>query len=122
MSLVTGVETGQPLYFGASTINISVHRMESRCTFKEVMERNPKCMYRIVRVPQVGRWKITVFQGAKATLTASYTHEALPDWIRKDVALLSMVHHMDAIPSIGHRVGDAYWLQPKDKDESCTGV
>ncbi len=86
------------------------------------MERNPKCMYRIVKMPSTGRWKITVFQGAVAKMNASYTHEALPEWIRKDIALLSMVHNMDDIPSIGHRVGDAYWLTPKDKDESCTGI
>ena len=86
------------------------------------MERNPKCMYRIVKMPTSGRWKVTVFLGAEAKLNASYTHEALPEWIRKDIALLSMVHHMDDIPSIGHRLGDVYWLTPKDKDESCTGV
>ena len=87
------------------------------------MERNPKRMYRIVKMPSMGhRWKITVFQGAEAKMNALYTDEALPEWIRKDVALLSMVHNMDDIPSIGHRVGDVYWLTPKDKNESCTGV
>jgi hypothetical protein len=81
-------------------------------------------MYRIIKMPSTwtGRWKITVFQGAVAKMNASYTNEALPEWIRKDIALLSMVDNMGEIPSIGHRVGDAYWLTPKDKDESCTGI
>jgi hypothetical protein len=39
-----------------------------------------------------------------------FTDEALPDWVRKDVALLSMVDEMGEIKSIGHRIGDAFWL------------
>ena len=90
------------------------------------MERNPAYMYRVVvrpaLYPKDQRWSVNTYYGAELKHLASYTDEALPEWIRKDVALLNMVHNQDAIPSIGHRVGDAYWLQPKDKNESCTGV
>lgn len=85
------------------------------------MERDPKYMYRVVQT-QAGRWLVTAYHGAEAKYNGSYTDEALPEWVRKDIALLNMVHHMDDIPSIGHRVGEAYWLQPKDKHESSTGV
>lgn len=59
------------------------------------------------------RWSITSYlENATDTIgpSATFTDEALPDWIRKDVALLSMVDPMGEIKGIGHRIGDAYWL------------
>ncbi len=78
-------------------------------------------MYRVAKTPYT-RWIVTAYHGAEAIHNGSYTDEALPEWVRKDIALLNMVKNDDAVPSIGHRVGEAYWLQPKDKNESCTGV
>lgn len=86
------------------------------------MERDPRFMYRVARSMFKGRWIVTAYHGAEAIHNGSYTDEGLPEWVRKDIALLNMVKNDDAVPSIGHRVGEAYWLQPKDKNESCTGV
>lgn len=41
---------------------------------------------------------------------AVFDDEALPDWIRKDVSLLGMVDPMGEIKSIGHRIGETFWL------------
>ena len=79
-------------------------------------------MYRVARSPYRVRWIVTAYHGAEAIQSGSYTDEGLPEWVRKDISLLNMVKNDDAVPSIGHRVGEAYWLQPKDKNESCTGV
>lgn len=79
-------------------------------------------MYRVARSMFKGRWIVTAYHGAEAIHNGSYTDEGLPEWVRKDISLLNMVKNDDAVPSIGHRVGEAYWLQPKDKNESCTGV
>ena len=60
-----------------------------------------------------GRWSLTSYlEGATDVVgpSATYRDDALPDWIRKDVALLSMVDEMGEIKSIGHRIGDAFWL------------
>lgn len=76
------------------------------------MQRNPDYLYRIIRKPD-GRWSITTYlEGATDVLgpSAVYRDDALPDWMRKDVALLSMVDEMGEIKSIGHRIGNAFWL------------
>ncbi len=60
-----------------------------------------------------GRWSLTSYlEGATDVVgpSATYRDDALPDWVRKDVALLSMVDEMGEIKSIGHRIGDAFWL------------
>jgi hypothetical protein len=60
-----------------------------------------------------GRWSLTSYlENATDVVgpSATYRDDALPDWVRKDVALLSMVDEMGEIKSIGHRIGDAYWL------------
>lgn len=60
-----------------------------------------------------GRWALTSYlEGATDVVgpSCTYTDDALPDWVRKDVALLSMVDEMGEIKSIGHRIGDAFWL------------
>lgn len=60
-----------------------------------------------------GRWSLTSYlENATDVVgpSATFTDEALPDWVRKDVALLSMVDEMGEIKSIGHRIGDAFWL------------
>jgi len=60
-----------------------------------------------------GRWSLTSYlEGATDVVgpSATYREDALPDWVRKDVALLSMVDEMGEIKSIGHRIGDAFWL------------
>ena len=76
------------------------------------MQRNPDYLYRVTRRAD-GRWSLTSYlEGATDTTgpSAMFTDEALPDWVRKDVALLSMVDEMGEIKSIGHRIGDAFWL------------
>lgn len=60
-----------------------------------------------------GRWSLTSYlENATDVVgpSGTYRDDALPDWVRKDVALLSMVDEMGEIKSIGHRIGDAYWL------------
>lgn len=76
------------------------------------MQRNPDYLYRVTRKPD-GRWSLTSYlEGATDVVgpSATYRDDALPDWVRKDVALLSMVDEMGEIKSIGHRIGDAFWL------------
>ena len=60
-----------------------------------------------------GRWSLTSYLENATNVVgpnATFTDEALPDWVRKDIALLSMVDEMGEIKSIGHRIGDAFWL------------
>jgi hypothetical protein len=60
-----------------------------------------------------GRWSLTCYlENATDVVgpSAVFTDEALPDWIRKDVALLHLVDPMGEVKGIGHRIGDAYWL------------
>lgn len=76
------------------------------------MQRHPDYLYRVTRKPD-GRWSLTSYlEGATDTTgpSATYRDDALPDWVRKDVALLSMVDEMGEIKSLGHRIGDAFWL------------
>jgi hypothetical protein len=79
------------------------------------LQRVPEYLYRILR-ERDGRWLVSAYleeQQAPHTTqgpTARFTDEALPDWIRKDIALLSMVDEMGEIKSIGHRIGNAFWL------------
>jgi hypothetical protein len=55
---------------------------------------------------------VSYLEGATDVIgpNAIFADEALPDWVRKDVALLSMVDEMGEIKSLGHRIGDAFWL------------
>jgi hypothetical protein len=46
-----------------------------------------------------------------------FSDESVPDWIRKDVALLSLVDSMSEIKNIGHRIGEAFWLTPKEGEQ-----
>lgn len=76
------------------------------------MQRHPDYLYRIIRRPD-GRWAISTYlEGATDVVgpSATYRDDALPDWMRKDIALLSMVDEMGEIKSIGHRIGNAFWL------------
>jgi hypothetical protein len=60
-----------------------------------------------------GRWSVTSYlEDATDVVGPSgmYRDDALPDWIRKDVALLNLVDAMGEVKGIGHRIGDAYWL------------
>lgn len=79
------------------------------------MQRVPEYLYRILR-ERDGRWLVSAYleeQQAPHTTqgpTARFSDEALPDWMRKDVALLSMVDEMGEIKNLGHRIGNAFWL------------
>ena len=76
------------------------------------LQRHPDYLYRIIRKPD-GRWSITTYlEGAADVMgpSAVYRDDALPDWMRKDVALLSMVDEMGEIKNLGHRIGNAFWL------------
>jgi hypothetical protein len=67
-----------------------------------------------------GRWSITSYLEHATDVVgpkAVFTEEALPDWIRKDIALLSLVSEMGEIKSIGHRIGDAFWLISENSKE-----
>lgn len=76
------------------------------------MQRKADYLYRITREAD-GRWQVMAYLEQDTGVVgprASFDDAALPDWIRKDIALLSMVGRMDEIKGIGHRVGDAFWL------------
>lgn len=76
------------------------------------MQRKADYLYRITREAD-GRWQVMAYLEQDTGVVgprASFNDDALPDWIRKDVALLSMVGPMDEIKSIGHRIGDTFWL------------
>lgn len=76
------------------------------------MKRNPEYIYRVILVGD-GRWRVTAYLDNREEVIGPQTlfdDEHLPDWIRREVALLSMVDKMGEIKSIGHRVGDAFWL------------
>ncbi len=81
----------------------------------EALQRKPEYLYRITHEKD-GRWLVCAYleqQEAPHTTrgpSARFTDEALPDWIRKDVALLSMCEPMGELKGIGHRVGEAFWL------------
>ena len=47
-----------------------------------------------------------------------FSDESVPEWIRKDVALLSLVDSMSEIKNIGHRIGEAFWLIPKEGEQT----
>ena len=47
-----------------------------------------------------------------------FSDESVPDWIRKEVSLLRLVDPMSEIKSIGHRIGEAFWLSPKDGEQT----
>lgn len=76
------------------------------------MQRRPDYLYRVTRKPD-GWWSLTCYLENATDVVgpnAVFADDALPDWVRKDVALLSMVDEMGEIKSIGHRIGDAFWL------------
>lgn len=78
------------------------------------MKRKSEYIYRVM-LEGDGRWRITAYLENRKEIVgpqAVFDDEHLPDWIRKDVALLSMVDKMGEIKSIGHRVGGAFWLVP----------
>jgi fructose 1,6-bisphosphatase len=69
-------------------------------------------LYRITREDD-GRWLVVAYMEHDRNVIgpqALFDDDALPDWIRKDVVMLSMVDRMGEIKSIGHRVGEAFWL------------
>jgi hypothetical protein len=74
----------------------------------------------VVETPE-GKWEVAVYKREHHMYDGTYTDEALPEWIRKDVSLLNLVPSTSNIRSIGHRVGPVYWLLPKEgKHESNT--
>jgi hypothetical protein len=76
------------------------------------LKRNSEYIYRVTYESD-GRWRVTAYLDNRKEIIgpqALFDNEHLPDWIRKDVALLSMVDKMGEIKSIGHRVGGAFWL------------
>ena len=74
--------------------------------------RKPEYLYRITREDD-GRWLVVAYMEHDRNVIgpqALFDDDALPDWIRKDISMLSMVDRMGEIKSIGHRVGEAFWL------------
>jgi len=78
------------------------------------MDKSKELSYRVVKTPE-GKWEVGVYHNEWHKYEAVYTDEALPEWIRKDIALLNLVDNQSNIQSIGHRVGPVYWLQPKER-------
>lgn len=76
------------------------------------MIRKPEYLYRVTREVD-GRWLVVAYMEHDRNVIgpqALFDDEHLPDWIRKDIALLGMVDRMGEIKSIGHRVGEVFWL------------
>jgi len=111
---MTGVTTGLHLSSGVSPTTDTLLLPTAKlfiCKGKD-LKRNSEYIYRVTREGD-GRWLITAYLDNRKEIIgpqALFDDEHLPDWIRKDVALLSMVDKMGEIKSIGHRVGDAFWL------------
>jgi hypothetical protein len=109
-----GVATGLHQYSGASlTTNISPLLAVLPFICKGIdLIRKPEYLYRITREDD-GRWLVVAYMEHDRNVIgpqALFDDDALPDWIRKDVVMLSMVDRMGEIKSIGHRVGEAFWL------------
>jgi hypothetical protein len=76
------------------------------------LQRKAEYLYRVIKEKD-GRWLVSAYLEQDTGVIgpqARFDDEYLPDWIRKDVALLSLTDRMGEVPTIGHRVGDAYWL------------
>lgn len=81
------------------------------------MFRKPECQYRVLL--RDGRWHVSSFK--RNTMLGpemDFSDESVPDWIRKDVALLSLVGSMSELKNIGHRIGEAFWLTPRERDST----
>lgn len=77
------------------------------------MLRKPNCQYRIVI--RDNRWHVSSFQGnVMLGPQMDFSDESVPEWIRKEVALLSLVDPLSELKNIGHRIGEAFWLNPKE--------
>jgi hypothetical protein len=81
------------------------------------MFRKPECQYRVVI--RDSRWYVSAFHGnVMLGPTMDFSDESVPDWIRKDVALLSLVDPMSEIKNIGHRIGEPFWLNAKEGEQT----
>jgi len=81
------------------------------------MFRKPDCQYRVLL--REGRWHVSSFKGnTMLGPQMDFSDESVPDWIRKDVALLSLVDNMSELKNIGHRIGEAFWLSPKEGEQT----
>ena len=81
------------------------------------MFRKPDCQYRIVLRDE--RWHVSVFKGnTMLGPQMDFSDESVPEWIRKDVALLKLVNPMSELKNIGHRIGEAFWLLPKEGEQT----
>lgn len=79
------------------------------------MFRKSDCQYRVLI--SEGRWHVSIFKGnTMLGPQMDFSDESVPDWIRKDVALLSLVGPMSDIKKLGHRIGQAFWLTPKEEE------
>lgn len=76
------------------------------------MQRNKDYDYRVILTPK--GWEVASFFGNRTVgPVCFFSEEDLPDWIRKEISLLNLVDRNSHVPSIGHRVGLAYWLLAK---------
>lgn len=81
------------------------------------MLRKSNCQYRIVI--RDNRWHVSAFQGnVMLGPQMDFSDESVPDWIRKEVSLLKLVDTLSEIKSIGHRIGEAFWLSPKEGEQT----
>lgn len=78
------------------------------------MFREPACQYRVTI--NEGRWHVSTFKGnILLGPQRDFSDESVPDWIRKDIALLSLVDAMGDVKKLGHRIGQAFWLASKEE-------
>jgi hypothetical protein len=75
------------------------------------MDKHPDHAYRVIGTDT--GWEVTVFHKNEVVGPVTFfSDEALPEWTRKEVALLKLVDPQGHVPGIGHRVGQVFWLLP----------
>lgn len=73
------------------------------------MEQHEGHIYRINENAQ--GWEVSAFfKGEHVGPVVTYTDAALPEWIRKRIAILKLVDNTGSVLGVGHRVGVVFWL------------
>lgn len=73
------------------------------------MEQQANHSYRVTQTAT--GWEVSAFNRHTAVGPVTlYTDEALPEWLRKYVAVLKLVDQSGSVHGVGHRVGEVFWI------------
>lgn len=94
------------------------------------MKRNPNFVYRVKHdTERVGwEWEVLGYSDEilrKEEVTTSrhaFSDNDLPQWIRKDIALLNLVNDRGDVKGLGHRIGGIYWLSKKPLEKGTASL